>query len=728
MVLKTIPTNIRFPMYKGVEYINEAIKAAERSDTNAAEAKQNSINAENIANQANDKSDYTQTQLDAVTGASTIDPAVEQMKVGSDGSTVYASPDERVRTEHNQVSSQLEDIAINVKSFGAKGDGISDDTIAIQSAIDSLQEGQELFFPKGNYLVSKNTTLPMYPNNDQPCLVVLQKNNVNIVGYGAKLKVNIHAQGVLEIRQSTDVNINGLIVEGCGVFPPLDGNTGRGEKGGSDGGYNTESYWGTKRNNSYDTALGTFKGGIIGNVGIGILVYDGSKRITLKNIETLGFNYCGISIGTFDEDKEYSQDVSIERCYSHDNYSGNFNFHNSKRGSLIASKSENSGHPDSDPVNDSQVNPGYGVVLRQSANYAIDTTIRDSVFINDRRKPIDSHAGEGVFVLNNRIYGGGWGGAIVLFASYSSAKVDNVIVTGNQIENINVHSGFGAGINVEGLPNEKTASCIISDNIIFKSRFNTYHIFASNLKNAKITGNIIKDDLFVGRERCYPITTNNVKYFDISSNFVDISDLLNFISIAPACVNVTNGEFGTITNNTLINYIRCITIEGAEPYINIINNQLLMKNPNLSPTTQHINSTSNKGIVSNNTYSGNIAIANEIKNKLKIKMRVTFNGTVNPMIEVLEGQEYLDGNVDMNTREMIIRFKNNNLSRVPSTNVIFQEALGLPYTDGSTSGRCYQYYAIPNSGITTIGFRPSGSTYTDVKNITSGTIFIDIRY
>src|SRR5690606_2175265 len=47
-----------------------------------------------------------QTQLDQVTGASTIDPAVEQMKVGSDG-TIYNSPDERVRTEHQSVVSQL---------------------------------------------------------------------------------------------------------------------------------------------------------------------------------------------------------------------------------------------------------------------------------------------------------------------------------------------------------------------------------------------------------------------------------------------------------------------------------------------------------------------------------------------------------------------------------------------------------------------------------------------
>ena len=43
---------------------------------------------------------------------------------------------------------------INVKDFGAIGDGINDDSIAIQSAINCLPKGAKLYFPDGQYLTS----------------------------------------------------------------------------------------------------------------------------------------------------------------------------------------------------------------------------------------------------------------------------------------------------------------------------------------------------------------------------------------------------------------------------------------------------------------------------------------------------------------------------------------------------------------------------------------------
>ncbi|OHB61485.1 MAG: hypothetical protein A2Y12_06840 [Planctomycetes bacterium GWF2_42_9] len=51
---------------------------------------------------------------------------------------------------------------INVKDYSAKGDGITDDTNAIQAAFDAQREGTKstVYFPAGNYLVSD--TLKMY--------------------------------------------------------------------------------------------------------------------------------------------------------------------------------------------------------------------------------------------------------------------------------------------------------------------------------------------------------------------------------------------------------------------------------------------------------------------------------------------------------------------------------------------------------------------------------------
>lgn len=46
----------------------------------------------------------------------------------------------------------------NVKDHGAKGDGQADDTAAIQAAIDALQNGATLYFPRGMYRITKTLT------------------------------------------------------------------------------------------------------------------------------------------------------------------------------------------------------------------------------------------------------------------------------------------------------------------------------------------------------------------------------------------------------------------------------------------------------------------------------------------------------------------------------------------------------------------------------------------
>ncbi|KAF2194498.1 glycoside hydrolase family 55 protein [Zopfia rhizophila CBS 207.26] len=53
---------------------------------------------------------------------------------------------------------------VSLKSAGAKGDGKTDDTDAIQKAIDGLQEGQVLYVDHGAYLVTKTITIPAEKN------------------------------------------------------------------------------------------------------------------------------------------------------------------------------------------------------------------------------------------------------------------------------------------------------------------------------------------------------------------------------------------------------------------------------------------------------------------------------------------------------------------------------------------------------------------------------------
>ena len=55
--------------------------------------------------------------------------------------------------EH-KFTTKTETAAINVRDFGAKGDGVSDDTTAIQTAVNCLPRGARLYFPKGTYLTA----------------------------------------------------------------------------------------------------------------------------------------------------------------------------------------------------------------------------------------------------------------------------------------------------------------------------------------------------------------------------------------------------------------------------------------------------------------------------------------------------------------------------------------------------------------------------------------------
>lgn len=59
---------------------------------------------------------------------------------------------------------------LNVKSFGAVGDGITDDTVALQAAADS---GKAIFFPSGTYLISSTV---IYPIGSKAVII---GNNVN---------------------------------------------------------------------------------------------------------------------------------------------------------------------------------------------------------------------------------------------------------------------------------------------------------------------------------------------------------------------------------------------------------------------------------------------------------------------------------------------------------------------------------------------------------------------
>ncbi|KAI1335701.1 glucan 1,3-beta-glucosidase GLUC78 precursor [Xylariaceae sp. FL0016] len=118
-----------------------------------------------------------------------------------------------------RVKPQYETVAasnfVSVKSNGAKGDGQTDDTSAIQKIFDSYQDGQVIYFDHGAYLISDTIKIP---------------KNIKITGEmwpllmatGDKFTDESNPAVVFEVGQAGDVGtveMSDLIIETKGALP-----------------------------------------------------------------------------------------------------------------------------------------------------------------------------------------------------------------------------------------------------------------------------------------------------------------------------------------------------------------------------------------------------------------------------------------------------------------------------------------------------------------------------
>lgn len=97
----------------------------------------------------------TGTQQFVLSAASNQPPSWQELSVLAAGPVVATGS-----TQARFISDRFADV-VNVKDFGAVGDGVADDTAAIQAAINAAQSrgGGTVFLPAGNYLVSATLTV-----------------------------------------------------------------------------------------------------------------------------------------------------------------------------------------------------------------------------------------------------------------------------------------------------------------------------------------------------------------------------------------------------------------------------------------------------------------------------------------------------------------------------------------------------------------------------------------
>lgn len=95
------------------------------------------------------------------------------------------------------------DVLISVKSRGAKGDGGTDDTAAIQAALNSLPEGGTVYFPNGIYMVSDDLIVP--------AKVTVKGDTSSIV---RRMPNALTTYNVFKVVEAGNVTFDSLIIEG----------------------------------------------------------------------------------------------------------------------------------------------------------------------------------------------------------------------------------------------------------------------------------------------------------------------------------------------------------------------------------------------------------------------------------------------------------------------------------------------------------------------------------
>ena len=154
-----------------------------------------------------------------------------------DGDNIVALPDDTLVAEkmpdfnieslHEEIN-EVKGVIKSVKDFGAVGDGTTDDTVAIASALDSLNDGDKLYFPAGDYIVysdyEANTDNPSYPL--AKILKLVEKKNITLYGDGFNSIIRPPYQGAsndkvyfpctLTIDRCSAIEIFGLTIESKG--------------------------------------------------------------------------------------------------------------------------------------------------------------------------------------------------------------------------------------------------------------------------------------------------------------------------------------------------------------------------------------------------------------------------------------------------------------------------------------------------------------------------------
>lgn len=437
---------------------------------------------------------------------------------------------------------------VDVRWFGAKGDGTANDAAFIQSAINLYTN---IYIPDGNYKI------------DSAILLIKGRQGVSInMAPNARLFTNRHGWGIIEIDSSSNVSITGGILSGSGTFPAKDtlGEDGGGEKHATGG-----SFGYTRNGDTTNSSPNNFpyKGGRFGNIGIGILIRNGSENITVNAVNIKRFNGLGVQVGFLGESEperlNYSKNIIVTNCTLDSLYDGGVSFH-SVDGVVFKNNTViNIGHPAAVGT-DVTIDPGYGIALRRvaTAYRAKNVTIDNNYFYNCKRKAIDGHNGEKVTVSYNTcrlslITG-------IYMNSVDDPTATDVTIVYNTIDSCGIASG-GAVDAKMGIYASFLNAEIANNSVLNSGR--SYGILANSRINSNVHDNKIIDtasDRFSSTRRAILVlgtADNHKKNYSITNNYIYgqfqsgiYLDYLDTVDISGNNVVISGTEFMRTSTST----------------------------------------------------------------------------------------------------------------------------------------------------------------------------------
>lgn len=415
--------------------------------------------------------------------------------------------------------SMIQGAAFNVLDYGVIGDGVTDDTSAIQALLLTASGKSPVYFPAGTYMVRTNEILSGNVNKRG---IQIPSNSELILDQNATIQAITNTDDVYNIMcvyRTSNVTIRG------GKF--------NGDAPGHAGGLTKNGIGLRIQNGTNVTVYDTIFSNTITD-GVAIL-YDDVDPAQPTSTNVWLYNVTATD--------NYRNGVSVIACDGGGIFGGTFSGANLAAidiepngiGGFVLAPSEVKNYTVSGTVcKDSEVGVNcYGANAQPTQGIINHLSITDNSFENCSVSSIYLFQLQNVIVSNNKINGGGSVGGIVVDSSKqiivanneikastsfgirvmtatSAFLVDNVVINGNT-----VNASAGAGVYVDGAFTP-LSNIIISNNSVITSGNSGFDL--NNITRGTVVGNSVHDSSQNTDNTSDNIFVNYCSYMTIAEN------------------------------------------------------------------------------------------------------------------------------------------------------------------------------------------------------------------